>query len=199
MRNDCYVDCNGRCCFSSSSGGTCAVGNCGDVGSHYCVGDCISGFAETVAFIESAKYWRYGKDIYERKLSAVLYGWAESGEGYPYLSAAKRDHWAACVCIWCISYIYFSKGKERGAQFGVAQLLRSIAYSGVICDCLYSCSKWSLFNWSSCSICGSNCSAFRGNTDACVITTDDSDTSAILQEISWLHWYWRTFRVWRIW
>ena len=90
----------------------------------------------------------------------------------------------ACVCIWCISYIYFSKGKERGAQFGVAQLLRSIAYSGVICDCLYSCSKWSLFNWSSCSICGSNCSAFRGNTDACVITTDDSDTSAILQEIS---------------
>ena len=44
MRNDCYVDCNGRCCFSSSSGGTCAVGNCGDVGSHYCVGDCISGF-----------------------------------------------------------------------------------------------------------------------------------------------------------
>ena len=74
MRNDCYVDCNGRCCFSSSSGGTCAVGNCGDVGSHYCVGDCISGFAETVAFIESAKYWRYGKDIHERKLSAVLYG-----------------------------------------------------------------------------------------------------------------------------
>ena len=54
----------------------------------------------------------------------------------------KRDHWAACVCILVyFIHLFFQRGKERGAQFGVAQLLRSIAYSGVICDCLYSCSN----------------------------------------------------------
>ena len=55
--NDYHVNCNGRCCFSSSSGGKCTVGNCGYVSSYCHISHCIGSFTETAAFTESTKYW----------------------------------------------------------------------------------------------------------------------------------------------